>query len=31
MFPLKVWADCRGCAKLEACDEIAVVKEVESA
>lgn len=29
MFPLKVWADCRGCAKLEKCDEIAVVKEVE--
>ncbi|MBD0319664.1 MAG: N-acetyltransferase [Gemmatimonadetes bacterium] len=27
MFPLKVWADCRGCAKLEKCDEIAVVKE----
>jgi amino-acid N-acetyltransferase len=31
MFPLKVWADCRGCAKLERCDEIAVVKELESA
>jgi amino-acid N-acetyltransferase len=29
MFPLKVWADCRGCAKLERCDEIAVVKELE--
>ena len=29
MFPLKVWADCRGCAKLEKCDEIAVVKEIE--
>lgn len=28
MFPLKVWADCRGCSKLHACDEIAVVKEV---
>lgn len=28
MFPLKVWADCRGCAKLHACDEIAVVKEL---
>ena len=28
MFPLKVWADCRGCAKLEKCDEIAVVKEL---
>jgi amino-acid N-acetyltransferase len=28
MFPLKVWADCRSCAKLHACDEIAVVKEV---
>lgn len=28
MFPLKVWADCRSCPKLHACDEIAVVKEV---
>ncbi len=28
MFPLKVWADCRSCAKLHACDEIAVVKEL---
>lgn len=28
MFPLKVWADCRGCPKLHSCDEIAVVKEV---
>lgn len=28
MFPLKVWADCRNCSKLHACDEIAVVKEV---
>jgi amino-acid N-acetyltransferase len=28
MFPLKVWADCKGCSKLHACDEIAVVKEV---
>ncbi|MDB4951551.1 MAG: family N-acetyltransferase [Gemmatimonadetes bacterium] len=28
MFPLKVWADCRSCSKLHACDEIAVVKEV---
>ena len=28
MFPLKVWADCRQCPKLHACDEIAVVKEV---
>jgi amino-acid N-acetyltransferase len=24
MFPLKVWADCRNCPKLHACDEIAV-------
>jgi amino-acid N-acetyltransferase len=23
-FPLKVWADCRSCPKLHACDEIAV-------
>ncbi len=28
MFPVKVWADCRGCSKLHACDEIAVVKEL---
>jgi amino-acid N-acetyltransferase len=28
MFPLKVWADCRSCSKLHACDEIAVVKEL---
>jgi amino-acid N-acetyltransferase len=28
MFPLKVWADCRACPKLHACDEIAVVKDV---
>jgi amino-acid N-acetyltransferase len=28
LFPLKVWADCRACPKLHACDEIAVVKEL---
>lgn len=28
MFPAKVWADCRNCPKLYACDEIAVVKEL---
>jgi amino-acid N-acetyltransferase len=28
LFPLKVWTDCRGCPKLHACDEIAVVKEL---
>ncbi|CAA9302185.1 MAG: hypothetical protein AVDCRST_MAG89-552 [uncultured Gemmatimonadetes bacterium] len=28
MFPAKVWADCRNCSKLHACDEIAVYKEV---
>jgi amino-acid N-acetyltransferase len=28
MFPLKVWADCRTCPKLHACDEIAVAREV---
>lgn len=28
MFPAKVWADCRSCPKLHACDEIAVVKEL---
>lgn len=27
-FPLKVWADCRSCPKLHACDEIAVVRGV---
>lgn len=27
MFPAKVWADCRTCPKLHACDEIAVVRE----
>jgi amino-acid N-acetyltransferase len=28
MFPLKVWADCRNCPKLHACDEIAVAMEI---
>lgn len=28
MFPQKVWADCRTCPKLHACDEIALVREV---
>ena len=28
MFPAKVWADCRNCSKLHACDEIAVSREV---
>lgn len=27
-FPLKVWADCRNCPKLNACDEIAVAREL---
>jgi amino-acid N-acetyltransferase len=27
-FPLKVWADCRNCPKLHACDEIAVALEL---
>jgi amino-acid N-acetyltransferase len=27
MFPAKVWADCRSCPKLHACDEIAVMRE----
>jgi amino-acid N-acetyltransferase len=27
-FPLKVWADCRNCPKLHACDEIAVAREL---
>ncbi len=27
-FPLKVWADCRNCPKLHACDEIAVARDV---
>ena len=29
MFPAKVWADCRVCPKLHACDEIAVMREVQ--
>lgn len=28
LFPLKVWADCRNCPKLHACDEIAVARKV---
>ena len=28
LFPLKVWADCRMCPKLHACDEIAVAMEL---
>ncbi|MEX2572379.1 MAG: N-acetyltransferase [Gemmatimonadota bacterium] len=28
MFPLKVWADCRNCPKLHACDEIAVAIDI---
>lgn len=28
-FPGKVWADCRNCPKLHACDEIAVALELE--
>jgi amino-acid N-acetyltransferase len=28
-FPLKVWADCRSCPKLHACDEIAVARRVD--
>jgi amino-acid N-acetyltransferase len=28
LFPLKVWADCRMCPKLHACDEVAVAIEV---
>jgi amino-acid N-acetyltransferase len=27
LFPAKVWADCRSCPKLHACDEIAVMRE----
>ena len=27
-FPAKVWADCRSCPKLHACDEIAVALEL---
>lgn len=30
-FPLKVWADCRSCPKLHACDEIAVARKVAAA
>jgi len=29
-FPLKVWADCRSCPKLHACDETAVALEIGS-
>lgn len=29
-FPGKVWADCRSCPKLHACDEIAVAMELAS-
>lgn len=29
-FPLKVWADCRSCPKLHACDEIAVAHDLRS-
>jgi len=28
IFPQKVWADCRTCPKVHACDEIAVVLEL---
>jgi amino-acid N-acetyltransferase len=27
-FPLKVWADCRNCPKLHACDEIALALDI---
>lgn len=27
-FPLKVWADCRNCPKLHACDEVAVSRSL---
>ncbi|HET7275028.1 MAG TPA: N-acetyltransferase [Longimicrobiaceae bacterium] len=27
-FPLKIWADCRSCPKLHACDEIAVAIDI---
>jgi amino-acid N-acetyltransferase len=28
LFPLKVWADCRTCPTQDACEEIAVVREL---
>lgn len=28
-FPLKVWADCRNCPKLHACDEIAMAIDID--
>jgi amino-acid N-acetyltransferase len=31
MFPLKIWADCRSCPKLHACDEVAVAMDVHGA
>ncbi len=29
MFPQKIWRDCTNCPKLMACDEIAMIKELE--
>jgi amino-acid N-acetyltransferase len=28
LFPVKVWADCRSCPKLHACDETAVARQL---
>lgn len=29
MFPQKIWRDCTSCPKLMACDEIAMIKELD--
>ena len=29
MFPQKIWRDCTNCPKLMACDEIAMIKELD--
>ena len=29
MFPQKVWSDCRHCAKIDCCDEIALAYHLD--
>ncbi len=31
MFPQKIWRDCTNCSKLMACDEIAMIRELDGA
>jgi len=31
LFPQKIWRDCTNCPKLMACDEIAMIKELDGA